>query len=141
MKLILLFLFLTSGLAQAQDTLVVERFSSSLYLGESLHFGNRSIKFKKLISDSRCPRNVTCIWAGEAEVLVEVYQEGKPFGTKLLTISAGEKPLSFLQEFFPDEEIALNSLLLTPYPERPGGIDPEAYRLDLEVQVTRKISQ
>lgn len=35
--------------------------------GESLR-----IKFVAVSNDSRCPKNVTCVWAGNAEVLLEV---------------------------------------------------------------------
>lgn len=139
--LLLLILFLTTGLTQAQDSLEVETFSSTLYLGEAMQFGDKSIKFKKLISDSRCPRNVTCIWAGEAEILVEVYQDGELCGTEILTVAAGQQLPAFLQDLFPKQMISLTSLVLAPYPEAPGDLKPEDYQLNLEVSVTRENTQ
>ncbi|HEX7956590.1 MAG TPA: hypothetical protein VF508_06595 [Pyrinomonadaceae bacterium] len=39
--------------------------------GESLR-----LRFAAVASDSRCPANVTCVWAGNAEVLIEVGAKG-----------------------------------------------------------------
>lgn len=133
--LLFLFLIITTCHLQAQDSSEAKTFRSGLYMGEVMKFGNKSIKFRELISDSRCPRSVTCIWAGEAKVLVEVFENGKPCGTKVLTLASEEGLPTFLQEFFPAEMISLNSVTLYPYPEAPGALKPGDYRLDLEVKV------
>lgn len=38
--------------------------------------GGLRIKFLAVENDSRCPKNVTCVWAGNAEVLLEVSTHG-----------------------------------------------------------------
>ena len=61
--------------------------TSTLCVGDNLDFGNKSIKFKKVISDSRCPNaaGITCIWAGEVKVLFEFYDDGELQGKKIIT--------------------------------------------------------
>lgn len=71
MRYLLIFLtfhFFTSVEEPLQDSPSLE-----LKTGEQAAIGNVTIKFKKVLSDSRCPRGVTCIWAGEAKVLVAIY--------------------------------------------------------------------
>ena len=36
--------------------------------GESYKWKNYSLTFSKMLSDSRCPRDVSCVWAGNAKV-------------------------------------------------------------------------
>jgi len=52
-------------------------FSASLYLGDELDFGDRHIKLREIILDSRCPCNpiVTCIWEGQVRIKVVIYEK------------------------------------------------------------------
>src|SRR5918994_2753147 len=36
------------------------------------------VQFVDIASDSRCPNDVTCVWAGEVVVRLRVRQEGRP---------------------------------------------------------------
>src|SRR5919206_5039217 len=49
--------------------------------GESLR-----LRFVRVADDSRCPTNVDCVWAGNAEVLIEA-SAGRARGKKVLTLS------------------------------------------------------
>ena len=40
-------------------------------------FSGFKIKFVEMIDDSRCPRDVNCVWAGNARILVQVSKKGK----------------------------------------------------------------
>jgi hypothetical protein len=51
------------------------------FKGESLR-----LRFVRVADDSRCPTNVDCIWAGNAEVLIEA-SAGGASGKKVLTLS------------------------------------------------------
>ncbi len=45
--------------------------------GESVIFEDVTITFSKILEDSRCPSDVTCVWAGQAKVLAKIQtQEG-----------------------------------------------------------------
>src|SRR6476620_2569189 len=46
---------------------------------------------KQVVSDSRCPENVTCIWAGEASIVVSVYKDKKFVDDETLTLSPKNK--------------------------------------------------
>ena len=51
--------------------------------------GSLRIKFASVESDSRCPKNVTCVWAGNAEVLLEVGTRGGRVKSLKLGTSGG----------------------------------------------------
>ena len=53
-----------------KDSVMVERvkLDIDLEVGQDLLFGQTKVRVLKVISESRCPRQVTCIWAGEAKV-------------------------------------------------------------------------
>ncbi len=48
---------------------------------------NFNVKFDKLVEDSRCPTDVTCIWAGRASVALSLTHEGT---TETDTLSIGD---------------------------------------------------
>ena len=138
MRLYLLLIFLLfSAISVAQDTTSIKAFQKQLSLNEMLVFGNKAIKFKELISDSRCPKDpqVNCIWAGEAKVLVEVFDHGELCGTEILTVATGPVLPDFLQNLIPGQQIFLNAPVLSPYPSVSRSIKPEEYRLNLQVEV------
>lgn len=90
MKINLLFLALFHAVlmrGQESEPSEYNTWNAQFCIGDSLLFGEKSIKFKKLISDSRCPKGdaITCIWAGEVIVLMEFYQNGKLQGAKQIT--------------------------------------------------------
>lgn len=126
-KLLYLFVFLFwSGLvAQEQDSVAVEviNFRGDLQLGEAFSVAKTSITFLKVISDSRCPRQVTCIWPGEAKILVGINENGK-YSEKELKITGGTgAPLLNIQN------LSVDALNLFPYPETAENIAPEAYNI------------
>ena len=116
--------------------------SGTLCIGDNLDFGNKSIKFKKVISDSRCPNvaGVTCVWAGEVEVLVEFYEDGRVQGEKIITgtnIEIGEYEIVSavgisITEFFNEKGLDITSVEVTPYPGKEK-ISPEEYSVSLSI--------
>lgn len=130
---IFLFLFFVTSLGFSQNTTVN---TSVLSLGQSLNFEDRSLIFKRVISDSRCPKGTTCIWAGEAKVLVEVFLKGKFLEEKVISLGEATNPPS---DLFGDEFFNISKLKLTPYPEISGKIPLSDYRLLMEVSQTEEI--
>ncbi|GHA45706.1 hypothetical protein GCM10007103_28500 [Salinimicrobium marinum] len=138
MKLFSLFLLLFfTGASLAQDSTDVTSYSSELMVGELMAFGERSLRFKELISDSRCPTDVSCVWAGEAKVLVELYENGKLCGEEILVISGGGQASVVLEHLFSGAAYKLTGFNLQPYPETSVKIKPSDYTLSLNV--TEKI--
>jgi hypothetical protein len=50
------------------------------------------IRFASVANDSRCPADVTCVWAGNAEVLIEAESGGSREGLKLNTHGGAKFP-------------------------------------------------
>lgn len=107
--------------------------SAVLCTGDALTFGDRTIKFKKVVSDSRCPNGATCIWAGEVKVLVEFYEGGKYIGEKIVNGSN-----TSITDFFDIEELNIRKFVVTPYPEVNYKISQEEYAMELSISETVK---
>lgn len=130
--LISLLLFISSQLS-AQETPEKNIYSSSLNLGEMMNFGTRSIKFTRVISDSRCPKDVSCVWAGEAIVSVEVYEDGKCIEEKEITVAASNIPLDFPTG---NMNYNISDLSLYPHPSINKKNSPGDYRLQMRISET-----
>ena len=50
------------------------------------------VRFAKVVNDSRCPADVTCVWAGNAEVLIEAEAKGRSASLKLNTHGGANFP-------------------------------------------------
>ena len=82
--------------------------------------------FERVISDSRCPTHVVCVWAGEAKVrlwLVESKPDTSFFELKVPGPFAAAETLG----------LRIEPIDLEPHPEVPGPIPSESYRLTLKV--------
>lgn len=131
-SLFLMPLLLLSYLMAGQVHPSPQEYQPVLGVGDELQIGSKSLRFKSVISDSRCPSSVTCVWQGEAEVLFELYDNGIKLGETSFSTSLtldGEQ----LAQLFPEEPFYLTNLSLAPYPEKPGEISSQAYLVRLQV--------
>ena len=88
---------------------------------------------KKVLSDSRCPQGVTCIWAGEATVLISVYKDGKLIEDKTIVLSSKkeeENKLWFTGNL-PSDKQNLKEISLIPYPEKEVKIATKDYYINI----------
>lgn len=108
--------------AQERSERKISRMSIDLDAGHEFKLEKTSVKFLRVISDSRCPRKVTCIWAGEAKVLLGIRKNGEYF-EKEVVVSGSEVA------FVLSEDLQMQVSHLWPYPETGTGIAPEEYRL------------
>jgi len=131
--LILCFLFIIGAEVSAQETGKLNFYSSALQQGEMLNFGTRSIRFKNVISDSRCPKDVTCFWEGEAVVLVEVYQDGSCIEEKIIVIGSPAVALEFKET---NIMYTIEQLVLSPYPSVKSGDLKDEYTLHVKLRET-----
>jgi hypothetical protein len=60
----------------------------------SLEGGKIFIEFVDVTEDSRCPVNVTCVWEGQATVVLNISTEGKDPDSVALTSRAGHEKLA-----------------------------------------------
>lgn len=115
------------------QTIEFEYYSSKLCQGDKLHFENKAVQFKKVVSDSRCPKEVTCVRAGNVKVLVEFYEDGKSLGTDIIIGHDFD-----LSDKLNGMEINLSSFEVTPYPTTDYKIQPEDYTVNMKLRVKMK---
>ena len=134
MKYLFLFGILICSISlSAQDQEENRIFNTVLQDGEQLEFGDKSIRFKEVISDSRCPKDVTCVWAGEAKVLIEVFEKGKLINEKLVVINPyilDEIPLQFSAG---GGIYSITTFKLFPYPSTASKKNTLDYTLEMQV--------
>ena len=130
-KLIYIFIFLFALSGFSQDTIQVRspKIITKLGYGKTLNKDGISVKFVKVISDSRCPKDVNCIWAGEAEVLIDVFKNGVKREQRIIKVSSSYLSNASLVTVLDDSE--LHVMNLAPYPEYDIKIKPEEYYLQL----------
>jgi len=134
---VLLFFGLLMASVNAQENDSIVNYYAEINAGELFSFENKSIEFKKVITDSRCPKDVTCIWAGEAKVLIAVMENGKQIEEKILTLNAQNQiDLSFLGL---KDIYSLKALDLIPYPVSTHKIQDSEYCL--KIQLNKKVQE
>ena len=59
------------------------------------------IRINKVISDSRCPEGVNCVWAGEVELVLFIYKENNIVKEEVLTFNYKtlEENKAFLKKY------------------------------------------
>ena len=131
--LLVLSLFLFAFSASAQDEVQIETYFGETKVGESFDFNEKTIRFKEVLVDSRCPSDVTCVRAGEAKILVEIFKGEKSLGTEIISLGANENSFkTSLAKFF-EEELNIEFLSLSPYPKTSRKIKASDYQLKLKV--------
>ena len=152
--MILLFLtLLFSGavICQEPEKPRTEIQTASLCIEDMMPVAGGVIKFKKVISDSRCPKGdaITCVWAGEVKILLEFYEDGKLKGEKIITGSniiveesykEGEleeeritaNSNTSIAQFFNGRDLSIESIVVLPYPGTKK-ILPDEYSVNLTI--------
>jgi len=122
---------LTCGIffvAKAQEEEIVN-YTTEFKIGNIYNFDGKSIKFVAVISDSRCPSDVTCIWAGEAKIKIKIFQNNRFLGEKIIYLG-GSSSLKFLG----NDQFTISGLALLPYPKVTRKIAPKDYKLTLKME-------
>jgi hypothetical protein len=84
------------------------------------------VEFDSVPEDSRCPKDVTCVWAGNAKILLKVKKDAlKPANVELNT-NINPKTFRYLEY-----ELSLKEL--RPYPESNTTIKSSDYEVTLTV--------
>ncbi len=109
--------------AQIRQPVEVPQIVVKVPYGKLTSFGDIGIKIVKVI-DSRCPTNVTCIWAGNVVLNYEVYKNGKFLETKKLILGGG-KDVADDRLLFKTELNQLKAHSVVPYPKASFGKTPQ----------------
>lgn len=135
---ILLLVVFVSGNLVAQDSTSIEvetpKIISKLQLGKTYSLDTVQIKFVDVLSDSRCPSDVTCVWAGQVIALVEVYENKTLIEKKELVFESGKNINNELMTLFTSEKSIIIANNVLPYPKSREKIKKEDYYLQLEVK-------
>ncbi|EDP70981.1 hypothetical protein FBALC1_00817 [Flavobacteriales bacterium ALC-1] len=117
----------------AQVQIVKDSLSISKTVGyqQKVDFKDYEIKFKSVITDSRCPKNVMCVRAGEADVLVSIYKNGKFIEDKKIRIDASGYVMESNNLAFSAKDFKIYGFALTPYPGDANDIADKDYQLEI----------
>jgi hypothetical protein len=131
--------FMATGLAlactSATDPTLTPDFTAvvgepiQLHVGDAVDLeGGWTIGFSEVVTDSRCPTSVTCVWAGDGAIELFVRRSGSVMRDTLHTLL---DPASVTHE-----GLTIQLTELVPYPSDPGTIRQTAYvaRLTTEMQ-------
>ena len=101
----------------------------TLRIGQTMRISeeNLTIEFLEVMEDSRCPKNVNCVWAGRAVVRVRITYSGP--AQELLLTQPGLTD-EYSKEDFQRYQL---SYCVQPYPEQGRKIPENQYRLLLVV--------
>lgn len=133
--LIALFVFLSGHLvAQDSTTVKAPKIVAKLPLGETYTLDQVELVFVDVLSDSRCPKDVTCVWAGQAVALVEVYKDQVLIERKEVVFEPGKNTNLNIKTLCANKGLRVLANNLLPYPEKSQEkIKKEAYYLQLEI--------
>ena len=136
---ILAIIFTTFGCGSGSSKIQArlnEEFVLSVGQRASLAGEDLEIKFKNVTEDSRCPSDVTCIWAGRVTCMVELTQAGSSYN---MTLTEHGLTNEYPKETYEGYQLSFH---VTPYPETGKEIDKDAYQLHLIVskpQLTERL--
>lgn len=128
--LVLCSLLLSAGCANQPEEIKAnlgQQFELAVGQTASIQGEELKLNFLEVVGDSRCPRGVTCIWAGEATCLVDMTYHGSSNRKTLVQPGLSGPADTFFNEY----EISFN---LQPYPEAGKEIESKDYRLQLTVK-------
>ncbi|MET0759674.1 MAG: hypothetical protein ABWZ56_04590 [Flavobacterium sp.] len=88
---------------------------------------------KEVLSDSRCPEGVTCVWAGEVKVVVSLYQNWKFIEDKTITVSTNnnQENTDWFSNYLPSNQKKIKNLRVLPYPKDGSSINPKDYYIKI----------
>ncbi len=125
----ILILFVTVNVISQGDSKVSPKITIKILLGETIQLENHTITFKKVLEDSRCPKEVTCVWAGRAKVLIEISKNGKEAFEKELIFGQLMEGESSDMTLFTNNNNQVLGMTLNPHPNSGEAIERANYVL------------
>lgn len=104
-----------------------EEFSLSIGQRALIAGENLAIGFEEVTEDSRCPKEVTCIWAGRVTCMLEITQARSSYRMALTEPGLTDE---YSRERYEGYGLSFH---VTPYPEAGKKIPMDAYQLHLTV--------
>lgn len=96
---------------------------------------NNEMKIAKIISDSRCPEGISCVWAGEVQLELEIYKNQKLEKSESLLINYKtlEQNNQFFTKHISTDEI-IKDILVQPIKKVGQTIELKDYVLKIELE-------
>jgi len=98
-----------------------------LFYQNSLIVDDYTVKFSEVITDSRCPKGVTCVWAGEVVFELAISKNGKLISTETFKIPPTSYTIEERKALFIDGELKLYLYNVLPFPEAEKQTEKTAY--------------
>lgn len=109
---ILICAIVVSGLAFGQEkSTQTPQIGMAIPLGTTIEIEDLLIEFVEVLEDSRCPKDVQCVWAGQAKVKLSVTESGMDPEFVELVFGSRAKDRTIKKDNF-----YIEGLSLTPYP-------------------------
>ena len=89
----------------------------------ALKTGEVKVRFVAVTEDSRCPRDVNCIWAGQVKVRLEIHEAGKVM-SRVEILEGGNAGVG---------EYRVTLLRVEPQPTSKARIAAQEYRATLKI--------
>ena len=78
------------------------------------------LTFREVSEDSRCPADVTCVWAGDAKIAVVISRNGVPDETRIMSITPPNNETH-------SDNLRIRFIGLAPIPRQAGADTPRSY--------------
>ena len=127
-------LIASSSLAQDSTQIETPIIVTKLQLGKQMVFKNIRIEFRDVINDSRCPKNVNCVRAGEAKVLVAIFDKQEFIEEKIIHITPTTYLMNELPVLISDDYSIIKGFDLIPYPIFGKKIEKEDYIFKMVIE-------
>jgi len=128
----LLVLFISLGCHSQKDVPADKDETYNIALGETLSIDSYTIAFVEVLEDSRCPKNMTCVWQGRARVKLIIEPETGPEEEQIVILGklqSEEKANTVLASIVNQ---ALEVVALSPYPDANTELDTKSYTLMIQ---------
>jgi len=104
-----------------------EEFSLSIGQTANIKGQDLQITFEDVIEDSRCPSDVTCIWAGRVSCIIKIVGDSSPYR---MVLTEPGLSAQYTSVTYREYQLAFH---VSPYPEAGQAIQKSEYRLQLIV--------
>jgi hypothetical protein len=111
------------GCATVEPTIPAEpgvAFELPVGMTATLNGNGVRITFKQVREDSRCPTDVTCVWAGDARIELAISRNGSNDDTKILSLSPANSEAR-------SGDLQIRFVGLSPVPRQADGNAPLPY--------------
>ncbi|TDE46556.1 hypothetical protein E0I26_00280 [Flavobacterium rhamnosiphilum] len=128
-KSLLLFFLILGSITFAQNAKTENVQSLKITQKKCLKKKGFNLVLKEVVSDSRCPEGVTCVWAGEASAIISAYKDSKLVEdhTMVFSMKNEEENKQWFSKYLPEKQKKIKSFSVLPYPKEGGKINPKNY--------------